>query len=59
MIFQIFESPKISGHLCQAGLKPESVGIDTWGVDFGSWVRTVGIGIPFAYRDPHTNNHHA
>jgi rhamnulokinase len=56
-VFQIFESLKQSLATCaKAGLKPESVGIDTWGVDFG-FLGEDGrvIGIPFAYRDPHTN----
>ena len=36
--------------------QPESIGIDTWGVDFGL-VAADGslLGEPYSYRDPHTN----
>ena len=38
------------------GLKIESIGIDTWGVDFGHISKDGGIiGMPRAYRDPYTD----
>lgn len=39
----------------QKGVQVESIGIDTWGVDF-VFVGEDGavMGLPFAYRDPHT-----
>ena len=38
------------------GVKIESIGIDTWGVDFGHVGKDGGIiGIPRAYRDPYTD----
>ena len=40
----------------QRGIRPDSIGIDTWGVDFG-FVADDGslLGNPRAYRDPYTN----
>jgi len=36
--------------------QPESIGIDTWGVDFGLLAKDGSLlGEPYAYRDPHTN----
>ena len=36
--------------------QPESIGIDTWGVDFGLLAEDGSLlGEPYAYRDPHTN----
>ncbi len=36
--------------------QPESIGIDTWGVDFGLIAKDGSLlGEPYAYRDPHTN----
>ncbi len=36
--------------------RPESIGIDTWGVDFGLLAEDGSLlGEPYAYRDPHTN----
>lgn len=38
------------------GVKIESIGIDTWGVDFGHIGKDGGIiGMPRAYRDPYTD----
>lgn len=38
------------------GVKIESIGIDTWGVDFGHVGKDGGIiGMPRAYRDPYTD----
>jgi rhamnulokinase len=38
-------------------IQPESIGIDTWGVDY-SLVTVEGhlVGLPFAYRDHRTDN---
>ncbi|MDR1416778.1 MAG: rhamnulokinase, partial [Prevotellaceae bacterium] len=39
-----------------ANLAPTSVGIDTWGVDFGLLNKAGDlVDLPYAYRDPHTN----
>lgn len=40
----------------ERGIKPQSIGIDTWGVDFG-YIAGDGslLGLPRAYRDPYTN----
>jgi rhamnulokinase len=36
---------------------PSSIGIDTWGVDYGLLAEDGSLmGFPFAYRDPRTNN---
>lgn len=42
--------------LDQKGMRPDSIGIDTWGVDFG-FVAEDGslLGNPRAYRDPYTD----
>ena len=41
--------------LAAKGIRPDSIGIDTWGVDFGH-IGADGslIGLPRAYRDPYT-----
>jgi len=57
-IFRLYEEIKKSISICVNDLKiqPESLAFDTWGVDFallgadGSF-----LGLPYAYRDPHTN----
>ncbi|MBR1926276.1 MAG: rhamnulokinase [Bacteroidales bacterium] len=42
--------------LAGSGVKIESIGIDTWGVDFGCVGPDGGIlGLPRAYRDPYTD----
>ena len=40
----------------QRGIIPQSIGIDTWGVDFGYIAQDGSIdGLPRAYRDPYTD----
>lgn len=56
-IFSIYEHLKAGLIACmREGVKPESIGIDTWGVDF-ALVASDGtiLGMPRAYRDPFTN----
>lgn len=37
------------------GIKPQSIGIDTWGVDIALFDKNnMLLGSPFSYRDPHT-----
>ena len=53
-LFDHFKSAlkKVAG----MGVKIESIGIDTWGVDFGHIDKDGGIiGLPRAYRDPYTD----
>jgi rhamnulokinase len=55
-IYSLYESIKTSFTICvQQGLVIDSVGIDTWGVDFG-YIAGDGslLGLPRAYRDPYT-----
>lgn len=57
-ILGIYEILKNSLKSCSAGMKyePESIGIDTWGVDFGLLAGDGSLlGAPYAYRDPHTS----
>lgn len=55
-IYRIYEELKKALIICvKKGIKPQSIGIDTWGVDFG-YISHDGIlsGLPRAYRDPYT-----
>lgn len=55
-IYSIYEELKKALVICrQEGISPHSIGIDTWGVDFG-YIAEDGsiIGLPRAYRDPYT-----
>ncbi len=58
-IYSLFEELKTGLKKCITGfgIQPESIGIDTWGVDY-SLVSESGqlIGLPFAYRDHRTDN---
>lgn len=57
-IFRLFEEMKkgMSGCVLEAGIQPESLAIDTWGVDFGLLAADGSIlGLPFSYRDPRTS----
>lgn len=56
-IYSIFDELKIALRKCihKHNIKPQSIAIDTWGVDFGL-LNAEGeiIGIPYAYRDHRT-----
>ncbi len=55
-IFGLYEALKESLAICsRQGIQPHSIGIDTWGVDFG-YIAPDGslLGLPRAYRDPYT-----
>jgi rhamnulokinase len=56
-ILGIFDILKNSLKSCatEGKYQPESIGIDTWGVDFGLLAGDGSLlGEPYAYRDPHT-----
>lgn len=57
-IFNLFDELKTGLKKCisQHNIQPDSIGIDTWGVDY-SLVTSEGqlIGLPFAYRDHRTD----
>lgn len=56
-VYNLYEAIKVSLSICaQQNIHVESIGIDTWGVDFGCIAEdgTV-LGLPRAYRDPYTN----
>ena len=54
-VFRLFEEVRKGLGICLAEIKINSLALDTWGVDFGFLAEdgTI-IGLPFAYRDPHT-----
>jgi len=55
-IYQLYEHLKKALQLCsQKQVKIDSIGIDTWGVDFG-YIAADGtlLGLPRSYRDPYT-----
>ncbi|NQU87572.1 MAG: rhamnulokinase [Mariniphaga sp.] len=58
-IFCLFDELKTGLKKCisEFGIQPDSVGIDTWGVDY-TLLNKEGeiIGLPFAYRDHRTDN---
>ena len=56
-ILGLFEEMQQGLRLCaRSGRTLRSIGVDTWGVDFGliGKDRTL-LGMPYAYRDPHTS----
>ena len=56
-LFGLYESLKEGLNVCAAqGITLSSIGIDTWGVDFG-YIGKDGtiLGLPRVYRDPYTN----
>lgn len=55
-IYQLYEELKKGLLICsRKGIQLDSIGIDTWGVDFG-YIAADGsiLGLPRAYRDPYT-----
>lgn len=56
-IFSLYDSLKEGLCTCaKQGIRLTSIGIDTWGVDFGYIGKDGSIlGLPRAYRDPYTN----
>jgi len=56
-VFRLFENMKDSLRICvrEAGAAPQSIGVDTWGVDFALLAKDGSIiGLPYAYRDRRT-----
>ena len=56
-IYRLYDALKESLTICaRRNLLPDSIGIDTWGVDFG-YLAEDGtlLGLPRAYRDPYTD----
>lgn len=54
-IFSLFEDIKKGMKICASEItdKPESLAVDTWGVNFGLLAKDGSIlGLPYAYRDP-------
>lgn len=59
-IFGLYEQLRLGlAAAAKKGVEITSVGIDTWGVDF-AFVGADGsiLGLPYAYRDPHTETAH-
>jgi len=57
-IFSLFNELKTGLRKCvkEYGIQPESIGIDTWGVDFVHLSKEgLILSLPFAYRDSRTN----
>ena len=57
-VYQLFEELKTGLKRCitEHHIQPKSIGIDTWGVDFGLLNKEGDLlGLPFAYRDSITN----
>lgn len=57
-IFSLFNELKTGLKKCvrEYGIQPESIGVDTWGVDFVHLNREgMILSLPFAYRDSRTN----
>ncbi|MDD2436635.1 MAG: rhamnulokinase [Massilibacteroides sp.] len=56
-IYKIYEALKDALLICAKGdIAIDSIGIDTWGVDFGYIAKDGSLlGLPRAYRDPYTN----
>ena len=56
-VYSLYEELKKALQICvQRGIKPHSIGIDTWGVDFGYIAKDGSLlGLPRAYRDPYTD----
>ncbi|MEI6141218.1 MAG: rhamnulokinase family protein [Mariniphaga sp.] len=57
-IFNLFGELKTGLKKCirDYGIQPESVGVDTWGVDIALLDRNgMIVGLPYAYRDPRTD----
>ncbi|MDR1720209.1 MAG: rhamnulokinase [Dysgonamonadaceae bacterium] len=57
-IYTLFDELKQGlKRLSSLGVQPDSIGIDTWGVDFVYVARDGSfLGLPRAYRDPYTND---
>ena len=55
-IYQLYDALKESLTICaRRNVVPDSIGIDTWGVDFGYLAKDgTLLGLPRAYRDPYT-----
>lgn len=56
-VYQLYEALKECLKVCaREGIELDSIGIDTWGVDFG-YIAQDGslLGLPRSYRDPYTN----
>jgi rhamnulokinase len=58
-IFSLFEELKTGLKKCisEFGIQPESIGIDTWGVDYALVAKEgMLVGLPYAYRDHRTDH---